>query len=164
MFEELRKFKDREVHYNVPFEFSDNPELGRWVSNHLAKRLKISKERASKLDSIGFTWVVDIELDVRWELMFEELRKFKDNEGHFNVPGKYSDNPELGRLVRRQRVQRSKISKERASKHDSIGFMWGINYVRLYSMFEVLRKFKGKILIRLGSSSYLPFLFSFFRK
>jgi len=83
--------------------------------------------------------------------MFEELRKFKDNEGHCNVPGKYFGNPELGRLVSRQRVQRSKVSKERASKHDSIGFTWGINYVRWYSMFEVLRKFKGKILICSGS-------------
>ena len=64
MFDELRKFKDSEGHCSVPLGYSDNPELSRWVSYHQAKRLKISKERASKLDSIGFTWVVDIELDV----------------------------------------------------------------------------------------------------
>jgi len=62
MFEELRKFKEREGHCNLPQRYSDNPELGRWV----IKRSKISKERASKLDSIGSTVVVNIELDARW--------------------------------------------------------------------------------------------------
>jgi len=31
MFEELRKLKDGEGHCNVPFRFSDNAELSRWV-------------------------------------------------------------------------------------------------------------------------------------
>ena len=90
MFEELRKFKDREGHCNVPYKYSDNPKLGQWVMNQQANRSKISKERASKLDSIGFTW--DRNPDVKWEIMFEELRKFKDSEGHCNVPSIYSDN------------------------------------------------------------------------
>jgi len=64
MFEELRKFKERESHCNVPQRYSDNPKLGRWIRNQRAKRSKISKERASKLDFIGYTLVVDIELDV----------------------------------------------------------------------------------------------------
>jgi len=122
MFEELRKFKDSEGHCNVPKSYSDNLELGNWVSNHRAKRLKVSKERASKLDSIGFTW--GAMLDVRWEIMFEELRKFKESEGHCKVPQRYSNNPELGRWVGTQRGQRLKISKERAAKLDSIGFTW----------------------------------------
>merc|ERR1712238_632323 len=122
MFEELRKFKEREGHCKVPRKYSDNLELGNWVSNQRRRRLKISKERASKLDSIGFTWVADIELDVQWKIMFEELRKFKERESHCNVPQRYSDNPKLGRWVMNQRAKRSKISKERASKLDFIGF------------------------------------------
>merc|ERR1719469_608310 len=122
LFEELRKFKERAGHCNVPGKYSDNPELGRWVSTQRRQRSQISKERASKLDSIGFAW--DRNADVRWEMLFEELRKFKDREGHCNVPGKYSDNPELGRWVNRQRVQRSKMLKERSFKLDSIGFPW----------------------------------------
>merc|ERR1712161_7289 len=98
------------------------PELGTWVHTQRAKRLKMSKEPASKLDSIGFTWGTT--QDAGWEIMFEELREFKDREGHCNVPSSYSDNPKLGTWVRRQRVQRSKISKERAFKLDSIWFIW----------------------------------------
>jgi len=53
--------------------------------------------------------------------MFEELRKFKGSKGHCNVRGRYSENPELGTWVNKQRGQRLKMSKERASKLDSIG-------------------------------------------
>jgi len=143
MFEELRKFKEREGHCNVPYRFSDNPKLGRWVTKQREMRLKISKRRASKLDSIGFTWVVDIEL--LWETMFEELRKFKEREGHCNVPSSYSDNPELGRWVSSQRVQRLIMSRERASKLDSIGFTWEAEPdVGWEIMFDDLRKFKER--------------------
>merc|ERR1712238_289090 len=113
MLEELRKFKEREGHCNVPYSYSANPKLGIWVNNQRGKRLKISKERASKLDSNGFIW--GTEADVRWEIMLEELRKFKEREGHCNVPSSYSDNPELCRWVRYQRERRSKMIKERAS-------------------------------------------------
>merc|ERR1740139_1756110 len=143
MFEELRKFKDSEGHCNVPKSYSDNLELGNWVSNHRAKRLKVSKERASKLDSIGFNWRTMP--DVRWEIMLEELRKFKDREGHCNVPYNYSDNHELGRWVMKLRAKRLKLSKERASKLDSIGFTWGtMQDTRWEIMFEELRKFRDR--------------------
>jgi len=145
MFEEIKKFKEREGHCNVPSIYSDNPELGRWVSNQRIRRLKISKERAAKLDSIGFTWVVNIEPDVRWEIMFDELRKFKERKGHCNVPARFSDNPKLGIWVSTQRGQRLKISKERAAKLDSIGFTWEADPDALWGiMFEELRKFKGR--------------------
>ena len=143
MFEELRNFKESEGHCNVPSSYSDNPELGRWVRFQRGQRLKMLQERASKFDSIGFTW--EAEPNVRWEIMLEELRKFKDKEGHCNVPQSYSDNPELGRWVSTQRGQRLKMSKDRASKLDSIGFTWGLKQdSRWEIMFEELRKYKDR--------------------
>jgi len=59
-----------------------------------------------------------------WEIMFEELKKFKDMEGHCNVTYSYSENSELYRWVNYQREIRLKMSKERASKLDMIGFKW----------------------------------------
>jgi len=107
----------------VPQDYSENQELGTWVNTQRRQRLKISKDRAAKLDSIGFT--LGTMQDVRWEIIFEELRKFNEREGHCNVPGKYSKNPELGFWVSRQREIRLKMSKERVFKLDSIGFTWG---------------------------------------
>merc|ERR1740139_1683312 len=141
MFEELKKFKDREGHCNVTSSYSENPELGKWVSWQRRQRLKMSKERGCKLDSIGFTWGAD--QDIQWEIMFEELRKFKDTECHCNVPVRFSDNPKLGTWVHSQRSKRLKISKERASKLDSIGFTWGADQdIQWEIMLEELRKFK----------------------
>jgi len=93
-------------------------------------RLKISKKRTWKLDSIGFTR--DRNQDARWEIRFDELRKFKDREGHCNVPQNYSDNHELRRQVSTQRRHRLNISKERASKLDSIGFIWQTKPMNLH--------------------------------
>merc|ERR1740139_351523 len=116
------KFKDREGHCNLPNKYSDNPELSIWVKGQQANILHIPKDRAAKLNSIGLnavTWQ-----DVRWEIMFEELRKYKDREGYCNVPGKIVHNLKLSRWVSRQRGHGLKMSKERAAKLHSIGFMW----------------------------------------
>jgi len=104
MVEELRKFKNKAGHHNVPSCYSDYSKYGRWVNKQQGRRLKVSKDRASKLDSIGFTW--DLNPDSRWKIMYEELRKFKDMAGHCNVPLSYSDSPKLGSWVIRQKVQR----------------------------------------------------------
>jgi len=142
MFEELRKFKDREGHCSVLSSYSDNPELGKWVNNQRRHRSKISKERVSRLDAVGFTWETN---HARWEGMFGELKKFKDREGHCNVPYSFSDNLELGRWVRAQQGQRLKMSMERASKFDSIGFTWDRKPdARWEIMFEELKKFSDR--------------------
>jgi len=91
MYEELRKFKDWVGHCNVPSSSINNPKLGRWVGTQPEMRLKISKERTWKLDSIGFAW--DRNQDVRWEITFDELRIFKERKGHCDVPQGYSHNP-----------------------------------------------------------------------
>jgi len=96
MFDELKKFKGQKGHCNVPHSDPENPEFGKLVARQLPTgRLSISLERAPKFNSIGFTW--SIKLDVRWEIMFEELRKFNEREGQFNVCYTDQDNSELAR-------------------------------------------------------------------
>jgi len=109
MVEELKKFKVREGHCNVPQNYSRNAELIRWVMNHRGKRLEVSREIVEKLDSIGFTW--GTMKDARWEIMFEKLRKSMDRESHCNAPQKYSDNLGFGLWVSRQREKRLRIPK-----------------------------------------------------
>ena len=92
----------------------------------------MSKERASKLDSIGFTW--GIKQDTKWEILFEELREFNEREGHCKVPYSYSENPGLGRWVSNQQAKRLEVSKERASKLDSIGFIWQTKPMNLHEL------------------------------
>ena len=96
MFDELKDFKAREGHCNVPRSYPENPKLGKWVRSQREKKItmKLSRELQSKFDSIGFIWN---SLDARWEIMFDELRKFNEREGQFNVCYTDQDNSELAR-------------------------------------------------------------------
>ena len=107
----------------------------------------MSKERKVKLDLIGFMW--GSKQNVRWEIMFDELEKFKDCEGHCDVPFNSMDNPKLGRWVGKQREHKSIMSKERKLNLESIGFTWCSkqkskqNDEKWDVMFYELEKFKA---------------------
>jgi hypothetical protein len=63
-FQQLSEFKERIGHCLVPYTYSANPDLGRWVSIQRSKyRLQqkgkpspMTEERIRELDSIGFHW------------------------------------------------------------------------------------------------------------
>mmetsp|Transcript_4241 Transcript_4241/g.4858 ORF Transcript_4241/g.4858 Transcript_4241/m.4858 type:complete len:100 (-) Transcript_4241:21-320(-) len=66
-FEELKLYKAKCGHTNVPQSYTDQPNLERWVRNQrqgyrnyaLGNKQKsqgMCKERVIKLDSIGFNW------------------------------------------------------------------------------------------------------------
>jgi len=63
-----KEFKGQDGHCNVPCSYPENPELGKWVARQLSTgRLSLSQERASKLDSIGFTWGTKIDVTMSRE-------------------------------------------------------------------------------------------------
>ena len=65
-FNELVAYKDAHGgSCNVPFQYAENPQLGRWVSNQRAHYKKfqqdpstsqMTQERIERLESIGFEW------------------------------------------------------------------------------------------------------------
>jgi hypothetical protein len=59
-FAELMTFKKKRGHCNVPFDYSANPALGRWVSRtRRQKKLgTLSRERVRRLAAIGFAWEI----------------------------------------------------------------------------------------------------------
>lgn len=63
----------------------------------------------------------------RWDRRAVELAAFLLNNGHCNVPETYSDNPELGVWVKRQRVARAagQLSAERLKILERMGFEFG---------------------------------------
>jgi len=58
MFQALVAFKGKQGHCNVPFGWSENPELGTWVSNQRQtfRKGKLSEERVARLEALGFEW------------------------------------------------------------------------------------------------------------
>lgn len=70
----------------------------------------------------------------RWDLMFEELYKFKSLHGHCQVPCVYTPYPALSQWVTTQRSMYrarneglySTMTDERLKKLDGIGFVWAV--------------------------------------
>ncbi|MEI8374910.1 MAG: helicase associated domain-containing protein [Planctomycetota bacterium] len=56
---DLKAFKNKYGHCNVPRRYQPNPALGNWVSNlRQSKKLgTLAEERVSCLNALGFVWV-----------------------------------------------------------------------------------------------------------
>ena len=135
-FEELKAFKVEHGHCNVPEGYEDNPKLGTWVTRQRTqyrfrkegKKSSITDERVAKLVKLDFKW----SLNVPWEETFEQLKAFKAEHEHCNVPQSYKDNPKLGKWVDKQRYQyrlrndgkKSQITDDRVTKLNELGFVW----------------------------------------
>ena len=110
---------------NVP---QSEGKLGQWVvsQRQTYKAHKLSKERIDALKEIGFVWDAK---EAAWRLRFEELKDYKQEHKHCNVPrseGKLGKWVKLGMWVKNQRglYKAGKLSKERIDALTKIGFVW----------------------------------------
>ena len=63
-FDELREYKTKYGHCNVPQKWKENPSLGRWVDNQKTqhqklydgKKTNLTVERIQRLVGLGFNW------------------------------------------------------------------------------------------------------------
>ena len=127
--------------------------LNTFASNHISKRRLDSSQC---LFQSALKYVLENNLGSKskcegltWEERVEQLKAYKQVEGHCNVPQKYEANPQLGLWVATQRrvYKKGKLSKERIESLQGIGFEWELRrYVRLTweERFNQLLQFKEK--------------------
>jgi len=136
-FEELLRFREENGHCLVPNCHPENPALAQWTKRQRyqyklkqdGKRSTITNERVRALDEVGFVW--DSHKAV-WSERLEELKEFKKQHRHCNVPSRYTPNHQLAIWVKRQRRQwKNKIdhlpncmTDERQRALEAIGFVW----------------------------------------
>lgn len=136
-FEELLRFREENGHCLVPNCHPENPALAQWTKRQRyqyklkqdGKRSTITDERVRALDEAGFVW--DSHKAV-WSERLEELKEFKKEFKHCNVPSRYKPNHQLAIWVKRQRRQwKNKLDRlpncmtdERQRALESIGFVW----------------------------------------
>ena len=128
-FSQLLDFHKQNGHALVPYDYPQNPKLGRWINKLRPKKDALSSDRLKKLNSIGFVWKVSQE--ELWESAFAVLAKYLDDGKHRDIPKtvKYID-PLTGKQfllhgwIRRQRTNKERLSRSQIAKLDSVGFDW----------------------------------------
>ena len=141
----LQKYKQAHGNCLVPQRWKADRRLAAWVSDQRIARNKnrLDAERVRRLDELGFNWNP---VGTKWEAMFQQLMKFKQEHGHTNVPQRSGKYAALGTWVRNQRgAKRDKrpIMVERTKRLDEIGFVWMlIEPMSWEKMFSALVEFK----------------------
>jgi len=138
MLQQLIEYKRQHGDADVPYHYSSNPTLGRWVNtqrreynrlmNHQTS--KITQERIRSLEEVGFIFDA---LEHTWQTMYIALKDYKQQNGNSNVPKKYPENPPLGTWVSTQRTYYKQWMEDSSSiyfpKHrrdalNKIQFVW----------------------------------------
>jgi len=126
-YEKLKAFKAEFGHCNAS-QTDTNPELkklGVWLNTQRVlykgrmsngRFITMLPERIKLLEDIGVVWN---KKDAEWEKGFEELKAYKAEYNHFNIP---QSQPSLYYRVRRFRLKAELLSPTQKKKLDSIGF------------------------------------------
>ena len=120
---ELVVYKEKKGNCNVP---RSQGVLGNWVHDQrqFYKNGKLSQERITQLESIGFNWGTRKKNeDKQWSARLNELVVYNEKNGNCNVPSKQG---KLGNWVHQQRqlYKKGNLSQERTAQLEGIGFVW----------------------------------------
>ena len=127
-------------------EFPKGNRLGLWVwrqrQNHARKVL--AKERVAELTKIGFP----LALPDNWNDHYKTLKEFRAKNSQL-WPKAREEYPEGNRLGLWCHLQRcafkiSKLSEERTSKLNKIGFLWSVKNVGWENYFDKLKEYKKR--------------------
>lgn len=138
----LLDFRNSEHHSRVPAKFVTYSgfKLGAWVMNQRQSRLKLSPEKISQLEAIGFTWNHRNEA---WEEAFEGLLEFHKQNGHCDVPESYrtASGLEISAWTKRQRHKKHTLKEDQIRRLDSLGYTWDPYSEQWEKGFEALLEF-----------------------
>jgi hypothetical protein len=140
-FAALKQFRARHGHCNISKK--DDLRLAIWAvsQRQLRKQGKLPPSRIDRLDGIEFTWDANA---AAWDSMCDALKQFKQEQGHCDVPAKYSLNRELGKWLSRQRqdYRRGKLSADRAAVLRGIGVEFDPIEASWEALFAELKQFQ----------------------
>jgi hypothetical protein len=117
--------------YNVLIEFNKNPHkkqnisLKKWRDKQRKyyRKKELSDEKIKLLEDIDFDWEPRIN---GWQKMYTQLKQFKENHNHFNIP--YKQDNALFKWIdtQRQSYKKGKLSLDKIQMLQSIGFQWAV--------------------------------------
>lgn len=147
MFKEATEFKMRYGHCTIPSTYLPNPRFARWAKRQrhqyrlltnigMQGRCTMTKERVRALDTLGFCWDINKAI---WDSRYRELKLFRENNGHANVPHNCPENRKLQLWVKCQRnhyskrfqsgehsINGSRITPDRIELLNKLDFRWKV--------------------------------------
>ena len=124
-YQKLKEYKLQHGHCNVPHS---HPSLGSWVMNQRdCYKLYENNPQSSPLTQSRYEQLKSINLSGvnLWEKRLLELKAYKDEHGHTDVPIDY---PKLGLWVLNQRdtyaFNKDEMGNDRIDALDKLGFNW----------------------------------------
>lgn len=123
MFEKLAEFNNKYGHVRVTEGYYD-VQLFNWLTyqRKLNWRGKLAATNVKKLTELG----VDMHNKTinQWDNKFAQLVKFREKNGHLYVSKHFSSDDQLINFVKVIRRHKDKISDERRTKLNNLGFIW----------------------------------------
>lgn len=128
MYDRLKQYHAENGNSDVPAKWYKDPKLASWLSAQRERRKKgqMTAEEILQLDSLGVTWKSRDR--GTWEDRYQDLLKFKEINGHCNVPFDYKETAKLGPFVNSMRTRKAagELSEERMRLLEEIGFKWAV--------------------------------------
>lgn len=152
MYNLLIEYMSEYGHCNVPkhndFLKEKYNGLGNWVSYNRYKYLSntLEKDKVDKLNKIGFVWNL---LDAIWLEKYNELVKYKEENGRCDVPFTCKETkPLVSWMYRQSHLKRAKkLSEDRIKLLNDIGFIWnrskGVSFEERVSAIKEYKKKYG---------------------
>lgn len=148
-FTQLKAYRERFGDCNVPASWKENRHLGDWAARlrRAENEGRLRPAQRAQLEALGFNWSIKESNRPNWESMFVALQNYCDEHGHCNVPQKWKKSPQLGNWVSTQRLAktRGRLTRERETRLDAIGFMWQLKDFSWETRFTELMRFKQQL-------------------
>lgn len=139
---ELKEYKRNHGHCNVSVHDPENKQLGMWLSTQRQAYKgkgsgRMTDERIKVLESLGVEWIVFSPFAPRWGEYFKDLKAFKIEHGHINVPRRQPAYRDLAEWLESQRrgyqrfnalgVVKGGLSLNHVKMLESIGIDWTLS-------------------------------------
>eukprot|EP00804_Cyclotella_cryptica_P009021 CCRYP_003131-RA/>CCRYP_003131-RA protein AED:0.21 eAED:0.21 QI:109/1/1/1/1/1/2/402/274 len=158
--EELRHYKKNHGSTSVPAKSERFGSLGKWCEYQRARynRGALPRDRIDRLKEVGFVFEGNVprspekkfpSYDELWKTHIADLKKFKEEFGHAQVPAQYTVNPELGKWVENQRCafRRGELKPEKLDELKDAGFVFEVESSpqKAYRSYAYERRFKMRL-------------------
>ena len=141
----LKDFKRTHGHCNVPKSFKDKQLVYKVRNTRIRyKEKKLGKEIIARLNNLGFNWKIKTD-DDPWGTFIAKLEKFKEKNGHCNVPTYYNDKWLANKVIHvRQLHKAEKLDQKKIEQLLAMDFSFSIVNITWDDFMVRLNEFKEK--------------------